>query len=568
MRFIRRTSTALSAAWLLIALAPGSASARSEPDTRPNVLLIVADDMGYSDLGAFGGEIETPNLDALARRGVRFTGFHTTSACSPTRAMLLTGSDHHRIGLGTMAELLTPAQRGADGYEGYVSSRAATLAERLSAVGYQTLMSGKWHLGQAHGQTPADRGFAHSFALLQGAANHFGADQSEAYRTASAAPDYQRDGKAVAFPTGAYSSDYFTEQMLGLLQKTEKAKPFFAYLAFTAPHWPLQAPPDIIAKYKSRYDAGPAALQAERLERMSKLGIIGPHVTPFPIETSEWDNATPSEREILARKMAIYAAMVDRLDQNVGRVLELLRSQGRLENTLVIFMSDNGPEGLRFDRPINPAAPLEPIAAPLDNSLDNLGSATSFATYGPMWAQVGSTPYRGTKEDMSEGGIHSPAIVAGPGVERGMLSSAFLHVTDVVPTILDISGTQTSPTIAGRAVLAPEGRSWSNLLKGEVAGLRTATDAQGWELFFRRAIRQGNMKAIFQPTLIPILGQVKPLSTTRWELYDLATDPGETRDLASERPDDLKRLIALWEDYAARNGVVLPEAGAQDGTAR
>lgn len=552
-------------------LAPDVAQAETLParqtmPNRPNILIIVADDLGYSDLGAFGGEIDTPSLDALAKRGTRLTGFYVAPTCSPTRAMLLTGSDHHEVGLGTMAEILTPRERGAPGYEGYLTQRAATLAERMRDAGYATLMSGKWHLGAASGQTPASRGFDHSFALLQGAHNHFGADQEGAYLAAGAASDYQLDGQPVRYPVGAYSADYFTDRMIAFLSEPRARKPFFAYLTFTQPHWPLQAPAGLIAKYRGRYADGPDALREQRLQRMKKMGLIPTgvmaHPVTHPVNSPEWSSLSPADRAIESRKMEVYAAMVDRMDQNIGRVISTLRTSGQLDDTIIIFMSDNGPEGMIMNRPpVLKSGLSKSVNIDVDNSLDNLGNASSYASYGPWWAQAGSAPYQGTKEDTTEGGIHSPAIVAGPGVLAGKLTGALLHVTDITPTVLDVAHIAMTDTVAGKKVLRPEGRSWAALLAGHTTSVRSAQDVTGWELFYQRAIRRGNMKAVFLPYALPLFQskQRKPGELVQWQLFDLGRDPGETHDLAAEQPGLLRNLVLDWQNYAAEKGVVLLE---------
>lgn len=556
---MRASLLAVAAVPMIVCAAPPTPHAAPpvQAAARPNILVIVADDLGFSDLGAFGSEIATPNLDALAARGMKLTSFYTAPACSPTRAMLLSGLDNHLVGLGSMAEGLTPQQRGADGYEGYLSTRAKTLAERLQPAGYTTLLVGKWHLGEQPGHTPAARGFTHSYALLQGAHNHFGADQTPVYRTAGAVPDYEDDGHRVTYPVGAFASDYFSDRMIRYLKDAPKDRPFFAYLAYTDPHWPLQAPSAMIAKYRGRYDAGPAALREQRLARLQALGLISKDLKPHPLEQDAgWAKLSPEARAKEVRKMEIYAAMVDRMDINIGRVLATLRADGRLSNTLVFFMSDNGPEGLVFDRPINPGSPAQPIDTPTDNSLANMGAADSFFSYGPVWARMGSTPLWGTKEHTSEGGIRVPAIIAGPGVVRGRTSNAVVHVTDIVPTMLAAAAIAPSQVMdaAGRPL---PGKNWARLLSGQAGAVRTQTDTIGWELFYRSAIRRGDMKAVFQPNRIPLLGPLTKPGEVRWQLYNIARDPGETHDLAAERPSVLRDLQQRWQDYASRVGVVL-----------
>lgn len=565
MRLRRITGPVLA----LMALASAAVAAPAAP-ARPNVLLIVADDLGFSDLGAFGGEIQTPNLDALAQAGVRMTGFHTAPTCSPTRSMLLTGADNHQVGLGSMAESLTPAQQGQPGYEGYLNQRAATLAEILAASGYQTLMAGKWHLGLEESQSPKARGFQQSFALLQGLQNHFGDNQDDAWAAVGEKATFRENGRLATYPKGVYSADYFADRLIGFLKTTRQDQPFFAYLTFTEPHWPLQAPPEVIAKYKGRYDAGPEALRQARLKRQQELGLAPAGAAPHPIvDAPVWESLTPDQQALESRKMEIYAAMVDRLDQNVGRLLQALRERGQLDNTVVIFISDNGPEGTVINGPrVGRAGPPNAATAALkvDNSLGNLGRSSSYVGYGPAWAQAASAPLRLMKGYTTEGGIRTPAFVSGAGVAGGRISDAFLHVKDITPTVLELAGVASPDTFQGRPVLKPDGHSWAGLLRG--AGpdqVRPDTEVVGWELFYRRGVRQGDWKAVFLPR-----GPDGAYSRTAgaagsWELFNLKTDPAEIHDLAAVEPERLKALVAAWNAYAQRAGVAIPPPLASAG---
>ena len=398
----------------LAALSPGAEAGSAQGQGRPNVLLIVADDLGFSDLGAFGGEIATPNLDRLAFDGVRLTGLHTAPTCSPTRAMLVTGNDHHEVGLGSMAELTTPEQLGQPGYEGYLTRRAATVAERLRAGGYRTYMAGKWHLGLEEDQSPAARGFDRSFALLQGVHNHYGIDQNAAWRAAGVNARYREDGREATYPEGAYSADFFADRLASYLEEDRRdRRPFFAYLTFTQPHWPLQAPEETVAHYRGRYDDGPEALRLERLQRQRRLGLIDRGTEPFePVGLSDWPNLPAAQRAIEARKMEVYAAMVERLDQGVGRVIGKLRSLGELQNTVIIFLADNGPEASRIAAP-GVRDPALLAALNIDNGLGNIGHANSWLTYGPEWAQAASAPSRAVQ------GLHHRRRHARGGVRVG-----------------------------------------------------------------------------------------------------------------------------------------------------
>jgi len=551
------------------------------PKGTPNFLVIVADDLGWSDIGAFGGEIATPNLDALALSGVRFTGFHTAPTCSPTRSMLMSGVDNHQAGLGTMAELLSDATRGRPGYEGYLNDRVASIAELLRAGGYATLMAGKWHLGLTPDREPAARGFEHSFALLQGLSNHFGADQNAGWTKAGLSPSYRDDGKPAALPAGRYSTDYFADRLIGYLDQARRAgddRPFFAYLPFTAPHWPLQAPPETIARYKGRYDAGYEALRDARLARQKQLGLVPADAVAHATEqVRPWASLSADERAIEARKMEVYAAMVDRLDQNVGRVIAALKAQGRYDDTIILFLSDNGPEGNVIEAPsprfkvadpkappVNPdaPAPADP-ALGIDNRLANIGAATSYVGYGPGWAQANSTPSWLVKGYPTEGGIRVSAFASGKGVTGGgRIATANLDVRDIAPTLLDYAGLKQPATYAGRTILAHQGHSLRPILAATAPAVRTADEPVGYELFYRRALRKGDWKIVYLPAGTNRYTR-KGVSTGRWQLFDVARDPGETRDLASAEPTRLAELVAAYDAYAKEKGVVpLPVAAA------
>ncbi|MET0269703.1 MAG: arylsulfatase [Sphingomonas sp.] len=532
------------------AAAPAAQPAAPTAAKRPNFLVIVADDLGFSDIGAFGGEIATPNLDALAARGVKLTGFHSAPTCSPTRSMLLSGTDNHLAGLGSMAELLAPNQVGKPGHEGYLRPDVASLAELMDAGGYRTIMSGKWHLGLTPEQDPHARGFRQSFALLQGGHNHFGNDVAAA--PGGRASTYRENGRTLtALPDRFYSSDTFATKLIEYLDAgasgPERDKPFFAYLTFTAPHWPLQAPPETIAKYKGRYDAGYEVLRDQRLKRQVALGLLDPKAAAHPLDFRGrplgWSQLSPEKKAEQARLMEIYAAMVDRMDENVGRVVAALKRTGEYDNTVILFLSDNGAEGADL-------AGSEMFASRVaagDNRLANLGAATSYAGYGPGWAQAGTAPSWLFKAYTTEGGTRVPAFAAGPGIARaGGASSAFGTVMDVAPTLLDLAHIKRPDgAFAGRRVQPIRGTSWASHLAGKAGRVHPADEATGWELFGARGLRQGDWKLVH-------------IGSGAWRLFNLADDPGETRDLAAAEPERTARLAALWDGYAREVGVVLP----------
>lgn len=525
---------------------------------KPNFLVIVADDLGWSDTSPFGSEIKTPNLQRLADEGLIFTDFHTASACSPTRSMLLSGTDNHIAGLGQMAE--TAARypeyfKDKPGYEGYLNDRVAALPEILSDNGYRTIMSGKWHLGLTKERFPAARGFQKSFALLPGAGNHYAYEPTDDDGNPAIKflpPLYAVDSEFYDYKNlkDYYSSDYFASQLITFLDEYKTDKPFFAYLPFTAPHWPLQAPKEVTAKYKGFYDSGPDVLRAKRLEKQKELNLIDENTTISPIITDEpeWDELDPNERAKSARSMEIYAAMVEVMDKNIGRVVDYLEKKGELDNTFIIFMSDNGAEGSILE-----AIPILSSDAPVkyfDNSLENLGNENSFYWYGPRWAQAATAPSRLTKGFITEGGIRCPAIIRYPKlITEKRISTEFSTVMDILPTFLDLANISPIGNIfRNKEVVLPRGVSWVNHLKFG-SNIYSNTSFNGWELFSQRAVRRGHWKALYIP---------KEDRSAKWELFNLETDKGETEDLAEKRPEILSALIEDWVKYEAESGVIIP----------
>ncbi|WP_294212837.1 arylsulfatase [uncultured Sphingomonas sp.] len=545
-------ATALTAAVSLTAATGGHAqNAAPAPDpapakasTKPNILIIVADDLGYSDLGAFGGEIRTPNLDTLAARGLKLTGFHSAPTCSPTRSMLLSGTDNHLAGLGNMAEMLTPNQVGKPGYEGHLPDDIVTLADRLHDLGYATLMAGKWHLGTRAEDSPARHGFDQSFDLAQGGGNHYGLDLAKDGKPGTT---YWENGRQLAsLPAGFYSSDTYATKLIEQLGRADRAKPFFAYLTFTAPHWPLQAPDEDVARYRGRYDEGFEVLRARRLARLKALGLVAANVTPHDLVLPpgrRWADLSAPERKEQARLMEIYAAMVDRMDQNVGRVIAHLKATGRYDNTIILFTADNGAEGIDIARSELPE--FRARVAKADNRFDNLGKPTSYAGYGPGWAQAATAPSWLYKGYTTEGGTRVAAFIDWPGARRHGVSTTYGTVMDVVPTLVEAAGGEwRGARYAGRAVQPVRGASWRPYLSGTAERVHAPDEAIGSELFGRRAIRQGDWKAVN-------LGDA-------WRLFNIADDPGETNDLATREPARLKALVAAWDAYGKDTGVIMP----------
>jgi arylsulfatase A-like enzyme len=526
--------------------------------SRPNILLIVADDMGFSDLGSFGGEIETPNLDQLAFAGVRLTNFQSAPTCSPSRAMLLTGVDAHKAGFGNMAEELAPNQKGRPGYEGYLSDRVVTVATLLRDSGYRTFLSGKWHLGSEPQSSPGKRGFERSFVLNSGAASHF-ADMRPAYApNPEAKADYMRDDVKLSElpPSFAYSSQYFADQLISYLDEYDKKQqPFFAMLSYTAPHWPLQAPDAALEKYADRYNAGYDQILERRLTKMKQLGLVpddAPAVSRSP-KGQSWVSLSAGQQRVEARAMEIYAAMIDEMDRHTGRVINHLRSLGEMDNTVVIFLSDNGAEGHDLDETWS--AEMFPtiravIDASFDFSFERMGKPDSYLLYGPNWARVGSPTGRLHKAFPTEGGTRTAAFVHYPKAFGGQrISDQTLTIKDIAPTLLELAG-----------VTPPEGRyrDWPIEPMTGVSFLELLEDpaflmperALGMELMGKRSLRLGDWKLVHMPP---------PHGTDDWQLFNLAEDPAESLDLARAEPDKFAELMQHWDIYAEENGVVIPD---------
>ena len=542
----------LAACIALAATAPvHSAEPAPKPEPAPNVVLIVADDLGFSDLGVFGSEIATPHLDALAHAGAQLTNFHAAPTCSPTRSMLLSGTDNHTAGVGAMTEGPGGALAGNYGYEGRITDRVATLAERLRENGYATVMAGKWHLGMTSDSVPAARGFNQSFALLQGGHNHFGKGGFGAPAEGPLGAVYQDDGKVVGVPEDFYSSDYFTAQLLDKIAKVDAAQPVFAYLAFTAPHSPLQAPAELIAKQRGRYNGGWVELRRERLARMVEKGLI--RADQIPPESADavqaWNRLSPEQRAIEARKMEIYAAMVERLDDNIGRLVEALKRSGRYDNTVFVFTSDNGPAAETATTfQVVPGA-LEYISS-FDNSLANMGSATSFVFYGRYWALAASAPNRLHKGTVLEGGTRVPAFITYPARSTRAVGDAYATVMDVVPTVLELTAIPAIERVAERTVAPLRGRTLASYIQGKSEEIPGADAPIAYELHGQRSVVKGQWKLVYMPA---------PFGSGQWQLFDIGRDPQEREELSEREPGRRAELIAAWEAYAAETRVLIPK---------
>lgn len=520
----------------------------------PNIMIILADDLGFSDISAYGSEIKTPHIDSLLTQGKMLFNFHASSMCSPTRAQLMTGADNHLVGLGAMYETSKRQEKlvGADslrallkidGYSGHLTQNAYTLAEMLKQKDYYTFMVGKWHLGFEANQNPKARGFDQSYALLDGFDLHF-KEQPKNYPRNT---QYTENGQKVSLPDHYYSTDFFTQKAVEYLDKNTQNKPFFAYLAYTAPHWPIQAPAPYRDMYKGKYDQGYDAIRKARFERQKKLGLI-PVNAVFPEErgnqalsTKGWDQLTSAERKYEARKMEVYAGMVTQLDDRVGDVIHYLKKHHQYDNTVIVFMSVNGAEGGDHNFPMGEA----------DNSLQNIGNATSYVYMGPRWAEVSSTPFTYWKSAAAEGGVRVPFLVKYPShlsKDYG-INNNFGTVRDIFPTLMELAGIQHNQlyTVDSKKI-QPSGYSLIPAFKNNAARIRPVNYYEFKELHGSRYAKNDEWKLVENSP--------SKFNGHGWELYHLKQDFNEQHNVALQHPEVVKILNDKYLSYADKNGVV------------
>jgi arylsulfatase A-like enzyme len=513
---------------------------------KPNILIIVADDLGYSDIAPFGGNIQTPVLTRLAEEGLSFSNFYVQPTCSPTRSSLLTGNDNHVAGLGIMSEMDYPALRALNlpGYSGDLSHQVVTIPEVLRDNGYNTFMTGKWHLGEGPGKDPFDRGFDETFILGTGGGSHYNDSKPLSPLQHMV---YTRNGNEIELPQDFYSTKNYTDSLIRFIdRKKDDKKPFFAYLSYTAVHDPLQAPKEYIEKFSGKFDTGWDSLWVQRLSNLKALGIVPKDMNSFAKNPAipKWESLSSENQKRFARDMEIYAAMLDYLDMSIGRVFDYLKKEGMYDNTMIVFMSDNGANGATAGT--YPGNEDGKYFSTFNNSLDNLGLINSYAEAGPGWAQASTSPFRYFKSFASDGGIKAPLIIKMPGQMKngGQWNKSFIHVTDLMPTMLEMTGTKYPEQYKGNSIHPLIGKSFLPLLTGDSVSMHSK--GYGWELFEMKAYIKGNWKILRLP---------QPMGTGEWQLYDIGKDPAETNDLSSEFPDIKEQLITSWTEYAKMNEV-------------
>jgi arylsulfatase A-like enzyme len=510
---------------------------------QPNILLIVADDLGYADLGSFGGDIDTPNLDELARQGLRFSRFHTAPLCAVTRAMLLSGNNNHIAGMGSQQ-----LQTQVAGYEGHLTDRIIPLPDLLRSAGYHTYMAGKWHLGDKPDDGPQAKGFEHSFSINgEGAANH--------YSNSGVFPEtpitrYTEDGQKADWKEGDYSTDFYTDKLISYIDRhREEGKPFFTFAAYTSPHWPLQVEEKFWKKYEGRYDEGYEALKEKRFESLKKTGMIAENAVlpPSHPNIKPWDSLSPEEQKKEARKMELYAGMVYNLDYNIGRLINYLKETGQYENTLIVFMSDNGAAGEDFFYNKN-YGPF--IQENYSEEYDEMGKVNSYISYGPQWAEAGSSPFKYYKGFTTEGGMNTPMIISGPGLEnKGNINDSFLTLLDLAPTFFEMAGVDYPNQWKGKNVKPLLGKSLIPLLSGKSNSAHDSTYVFGLEHRGYAMIRKGDWK---------IVNIERPFLVENFQLINLKTDLAEQIDLKEFYPEKYQEMLAEWASFSKEVGVVIP----------
>lgn len=527
--------------------------ANSQTDERPNVVLILADDLGFTDIAPFGSEIDTPNIARLAASGLSFTNYHTAANCAPARAMLLTGVDSHRNGVPNIPESIPPEQLAYDHYQGVLSQNVVTLASLLRGSGYHTYMTGKWHLGHTPELLPSARGFERTIAMADTGADNW---EQRTYLPIYDEAHWYADGEKHTLPDDFYSSEYFIDKTIEFISANESDdKPFFAYIPFQAVHMPVQAPREFSDKYAGVYDQGWTVMREQRRLAAEEAGVIPENteviVTPG---TLDWNALTEEQREHHARRMEVYAGMVDAMDMHIGRLMTYLESIGEYENTIFIFTSDNGAEGSPLISPTGNSV-LDPWFERVgyETGIENLGEKGSWVGIGPSNATIAASPLAYYKFHANEGGLRVPLVMSGPGIsQRGQLSDEFVFVTDLAPTILSLAGVNDhGGSWQTREVEPIVGKDFSSYLQGRAGPIHTASEPIGYEMGGSGALFKGDYKIVINKF---------EQNESEWHLFNIKTDPGEANDLAEAEPELLAEMLADYEQWASSNNVLpMPE---------
>jgi len=535
-----KISKLLIIGFILFAINMHAQDNKKDDSKRPNILLIVADDLGYGDIGCYGGEIETPNIDSLASKGIRFSSFHTAPMCAPTRAMLLSGNDNHIAGMGGQGTVTEEF-----GYEGKLTNRIVPIPALLRDAGYHTYMAGKWHLGNEPESNPHQKGFERSFVLVNGAGNHY-TNQSALKDGLS---DYTEDGDSTTWKDGNYSTDFYTDKIIEYIDSNkDDGKPFFAFAAFTSPHWPLQVDKKHWLKYKGLYDDGYEKLKERRLNSLKRAGIIPENATlpPNHEKVQPWDSLSTEEKMREARKMELYAGMVDNLDYNIGRLIKHLKETGEYENTLFVFMSDNGAAQRDFinnDR-------FSSLKEYYNDDYENMGNADSYVSYGPQWAEAGSSPFRYFKDYTTQGGINTTMIISGPKVnKKNEIHHGFTSLLDLAPTFYEVAYVTYPESYNGNEIYPLTGSSLIPFVSGKTNAIHSSDYVFAIEHYGNAMLRKGNWK---------ITNYIQPFELNNFALFNLSNDIGEQIDLKEFEPEKYEELLNEWKKFSNEVKIQIP----------
>ncbi len=518
----------------------------------PNIVLILADDLGFSDLASYGSEIQTSSITALAEQGVSFTNYHTGANCAPSRAMLLTGVDSHRAGVPNIPEMIPPEQAKHSHYAGTLGHNVVTVATLLQDAGYHTYLAGKWHLGQTPDKLPSSRGFERTVALGDSGADNW---EQKPYIPIYKKANWYANGEEYQLPDDFYSSRFLVDKTIEFIDSNKgDDQPFFAYVPFQAVHIPVQAPQEFIDRYMGVYDKGWTVLRAERLARAIELGIVPADSAMVTMASSaDWEALSPERQAYEAKRMAVYGAMVEAMDHHIGRLVEHLKASGEYDNTVFIFSSDNGAEAM--GQPVQNSWTNSWLLANQGYSADYeiLGLKGSFNSINPGFASAAASPLAYYKFYVGEGGLRVPMIIAGgPVAIKNQFSNASAYVTDITPTILALTGVEAPETrnggwYGGRKVEPMIGRSLMPVIEGSAETVYGPEDAVGFELGGHGALFMGDYKIVFNRGT---------QGDSQWHLFNIQTDPGETRDLSAENPSQLQLMLSRYQQYIVDNNVL------------
>ena len=529
------------------------AAVANAADDRPNIVFLLADDLGYTDIAPYGSEVNTPTLSELANKGVKFTNYHTAANCAPARAMLLTGVSNHLAGVPNIPEMMSPTQKLQDNYQGVLGDNVVTIATLLEDAGYHTYLAGKWHLGSAPGKLPSQRGFERTVALMDSGADNW---EQRPYLPIYDEANWFADGERMQLPEDFYSSKFLIDKTIEFIESNrDDGQPFFAYVPFQAVHIPVQAPQAYIDRYIGRYDEGWHKLREERHERAAELGIVPPDIDKLEMaSTADWEALSAERQRYESKRMAVYAGMIEAMDAHIGRLVTYLKQTGQIENTVFIFTSDNGAEGSGAQDPFTFATQRTVASLGYNTDYATLGLKGSYNTINPGFTSAAVSPLSFYKFYVGEGGLRVPLVISGlPLGEVIKQTPAFAWATDVAATVISLAGIE-SPAgrYGGRPVLPMTGRDLLPVVSGEQPRVYADEDSVGYELTGHGVLFQGDYK---------LARNLAPLGDGEWRLFDIVSDPGETRDLKEKMPARFQQMLSAYENFERQNRVQALPAG-------